>query len=313
MLFWARSGVLASSTSAGSGATKALDKGVSLGYALAGRDRQVGTLYVVSTPIGNLEDITLRSLRILEEVDWIAAEDTRTTRKLLTRYGIKTPVTSYWEHNKLVKLRYILDTLQHHDVALVSKAGTPGISDPGYELIKTALEEGYRVVPIPGPSALVEALVVSGLPTDSFVYLGFLPRKSGQRTRLLSSLVGETRTLVAFEGPHRLLETLRDIKEILGNRRVAVARELTKLHEEVVRGNTDEITQHFLDSEPRGEVTLVVEGAKEAPWEREKIEKALRRLRADGLTASGAAKEISRLSRRPRAEIYDIWLEMEDG
>jgi len=273
----------------------------------------LGTLYVVSTPIGNLEDITLRALRILGEVDLIAAEDTRATGRLLAHYGIETPLTSYWEHNKLVKLRHILDALREGDVALVSKAGTPGISDPGYELVKAALEEGYNVVPIPGPSALVEALVVSGLPTDSFVYLGFLPRKGSQRARLLSSLLGDTRTLVAFEGPHRLLETLQDVREILGDRQVVVARELTKLHEEIVRGTADEVLQHFQDNRPRGEMTLVVEGAKEAPWEREKIEEALRRLRDDGLTGSRAVKEIARLSRRPRAEVYDIWLDMEDG
>ncbi|HEM62396.1 MAG TPA: 16S rRNA (cytidine(1402)-2'-O)-methyltransferase [Chloroflexi bacterium] len=273
----------------------------------------MGTLYVVSTPIGNLEDITQRALRILGEVDLIAAEDTRATGRLLGHYGIETRLTSYWEHNKLVKLSHILDALREGDVALVSKAGTPGISDPGYELVNAALEEGYKVVPIPGPSAVVEALVVSGLPTDSFVYLGFLPRKGSQRARLLSSLLGETRTLVAFEGPHRLLETLQDIREVLGNRQVVVARELTKLHEEIVRGTADEVLQHFQDNGPRGEVTLVIEGAKEAPWEREKIEEALRRLRDDGLTGSRAVKEIARLSRLPRAEVYDIWLDMEDG
>lgn len=272
----------------------------------------MGTLHVVSTPIGNLEDITLRALRILREVDLIAAEDTRATRRLLTHYGIETPLTSYWEHNKLVKLRNILEALRERDVALVSKAGTPGISDPGYELIKAALEEGYPVVAIPGPSALVEALVVSGLPTDSFVYLGFLPRKAGQRARLLSSVTGETRTLVAFEGPHRLLETLQDVRENLGNRQVAVARELTKLHEEIVRGSVGEVLRHFQDSQPRGEVTMVIEGAKEAPWEREKIEEALRRLAKEGLTGSRAVKEIAKLSRLPRAEVYDIWLDMED-
>jgi len=272
-----------------------------------------GTLYVVSTPIGNLEDITLRALRILGEVDLIAAEDTRTTRKLLTHYGLETPLTSYWEHNKLVKLRSILDALSERDVALISKAGTPGVSDPGYELIKAAVEQGYRVVPIPGPSAIVEALVVSGLPTDSFVYLGFLPRKAGRRNRLLSSLAGEIRTLVAFEGPHRLLDTLQDVREILGNRRVAVARELTKLHEEIVRGSADEVLQHFRESEPRGEVTLVIEGAKEVPWGRDKVEEALTRLANEGLTGSRAVKEIAKLSLRPRAEVYDIWLDMEDG
>ncbi len=273
----------------------------------------MGTLYVVGTPIGNLEDITLRALRILGEVDLIAAEDTRTTRKLLSRYGIKTPLTSYWEHNKLVKLEYILDTLQKRDVALVSKAGMPGISDPGYELIQAALETGYGVVPVAGPSALLAALVVSGLPTDSFVYLGFLPRKEGKRKRLLSSLVGETRTLVAFEAPHRLLATLEDVGEILGQRRVAAARELTKLHEEVIRGATDEVIRHFQNNPARGEVTLVMAGAEEPGWGQEKVEQALRRLASEGRTGSRAVKEVAKLSGRARAEVYDIWLGMEDG
>ncbi|HJX38992.1 MAG TPA: 16S rRNA (cytidine(1402)-2'-O)-methyltransferase [Anaerolineae bacterium] len=272
----------------------------------------MGTLYVVATPIGNLEDITLRALRVLGEVDLIAAEDTRTTRKLLTHYGIKTPLTSYWEHSKLVKLHYILDTLQERDVALVSKAGMPGISDPGYELIGAALEKGYGVVPVPGPSAPVAALVVSGFPTDSFVYLGFLPRKGGQRRRLLSSLHGETRTVVAFEAPHRLLAALEEISEVLGERRVAVVRELTKLHEEVVRGTSGEVIPHFQNNPPRGEVTLVIEGAKEASWGQERVEQALRRLASEGRTGSRAVKEVAKLSRRPRAEVYDIWLGMEE-
>ncbi|MDH4209359.1 MAG: 16S rRNA (cytidine(1402)-2'-O)-methyltransferase [Anaerolineae bacterium] len=279
---------------------------------LPGRPGEVGTLYVVATPIGNLEDITLRALRILSEVDLIAAEDTRTTRKLLTHYGIKTPLTSYWEHNKLVKLHSILDTLAERDVALVSKAGMPGISDPGYELIRAALEKGYGVVPVPGPSAPVAALVASGFPTDSFVYLGFLPRKAGQRRSLLASLDGETRTVVAFEAPHRLLAALEDITEALGERQVAVARELTKLHEEVVRGTSAEVLDHFRKHPPRGEVTLVIGGATEAAWGQKRVEQALRRLGSEGKTGSRAVKEVARLSRRPRAEVYDIWLGMED-
>ena len=203
----------------------------------------VGTLFVVGTPIGNLEDITLRALRILGQVELIAAEDTRTARKLLSHYDIKTPLTSYWERNKLTKLQSILDTLREKDVALISKAGMPGISDPGYELIQAVIESGSGAVVVPGPSALVAGLVVSGLPTDSFLYLGFLPRKRGKRTRLLSSLAGETRTIVAFEAPHRLVATLEDVRETLGERSVAVTRELTKLHEEVVRGTTSEVLE----------------------------------------------------------------------
>jgi 16S rRNA (cytidine1402-2'-O)-methyltransferase len=272
----------------------------------------VGTLYVVGTPIGNLEDITLRALRILGQVSLIAAEDTRASRKLLSHYEIGTPLTSYWEHNKLAKLEYILDVLAETDVALISGAGMPGVSDPGYELIKAALDNGFRVVPVPGPSALLTALVVSGLPTDSFLYLGFLPRKKGKRERLLSSIAGETRTLVAFEAPHRLLAALGDIKETLGERPLAVARELTKLHEEVVRGSTSEVLGHFERNPPRGEVTLVIEGAAESSWERDEVENALRQLKREGLTGTEASRQVARMSQRPRAEVYRIWLALED-
>ena len=272
----------------------------------------VGTLFVVGTPIGNLEDITLRALRILGQVELIAAEDTRTARKLLSHYDIKTPLTSYWERNKLTKLQYILDTLREKDVALISKAGMPGISDSGYELIQAVIESGSGVVVVPGPSALVAGLVLSGLPTDSFLYLGFLPRKRGKRTRLLSSLAGETRTIVAFEAPHRLVATLESVRETLGERSVAVTRELTKLHEEVVRGTTSEVLEHFESVPPRGELTLVIQGADESSWELDKVEKALRRLSKDGLSGREAVREVAKVSRRPRAEVYRIWLDMED-
>jgi 16S rRNA (cytidine1402-2'-O)-methyltransferase len=272
----------------------------------------MGTLYVVGTPIGNLEDITLRALRILGQVGLVAAEDTRSARKLLTHHNIKTPLTSYWEHNKLAKLDYILETLWDKDVALISRAGMPGISDPGYELIKAAVEQGHSVVPIPGPSALISALVVSGLPADSFLYLGFLPRKKGKRTQLLSSLVGETRTLVAFEAPHRLVAALEDIRETLGERQLAVARELTKLHEEVIRGTATQVIQHFENNPPRGEVTLVIQGVEEESWQLCTVESALRKLRREGLSGSAAAKEVAQMSRRPRAEVYRIWLTMEE-
>ena len=272
----------------------------------------MGTLYVVGTPIGNLEDITLRALRILGEVDLIAAEDTRAARKLLSHHAVTTPVTSYWEHNKLAKLGYVLETLQDRDVALISQAGMPGISDPGYELIRAAIENGISVVAVPGPSALLAALVVSGLPTDSFLYLGFLPRKRGRRTDLLASLVGETRTLVAFEAPHRLFKTLRDVEEILGERRLAVTRELTKMHEEVIRGTTEKVIQHFESNPLRGEVTLVIQGSEAPKWEQDRVEQALRRLQEEGLSGSDAAKQVAKASRWPRAEVYNTWLSMED-
>lgn len=215
-------------------------------------------LYVIATPIGNLEDISLRALRLLREVQLIAAEDTRTTRHLLNAYNIKTPLISYHEHSKRAKLDYLLDYLEKEDLALVSEAGMPGLSDPGYELIVAAIERGISVVPIPGASAVITALVVSGLPTDQFLYVGFLPRRKGQRQRLLSSIVDEPRTIVAFETPHRLREALSDIEEILGNRRLSVCRELTKVHEEIFRGRVSQAREHF--AEPRGEFSLVIEG-----------------------------------------------------
>jgi len=215
-------------------------------------------LYVIATPIGNLEDISLRALRLLQEVKLIAAEDTRTTRHLLNAHNIKTPLTSYHEHSKKAKLDYLLNYLEKEDLALVSEAGMPGLSDPGYELIVAAIERGISVVPIPGASAVITALVVSGLPTDQFLYLGFLPRRKGQRQRLLSSIVDEPRTIVAFETPHRLRKALSDIEEILGNRRLSVCRELTKVHEEIFRGRVSQAREH--SAEPRGEFTLVIEG-----------------------------------------------------
>ena len=219
-------------------------------------------LYVVATPIGNLEDISLRALRVLREVKLIAAEDTRKTRRLLNAYNIETPLTSYHEHSKRAKLDYLLGYLEKEDLALVSEAGMPGLSDPGYDLIVAAIERGISVVSVPGPSAVITALVVSGLPTDQFVYVGFLPRRKGQRQRLLSSIADEARTIVAFEAPHRVREALTDIEEILGDRRVSVCRELTKVHEEVFRGRMSQAREHF--AEPRGEFSLVIEGKSRA-------------------------------------------------
>ncbi len=216
------------------------------------------TLYVVATPIGNLEDITLRALRVLREVDLIAAEDTRRTLRLLNHYNIKKPLISYHEHNKLARIPEILKILEEKDVALVSDAGVPGVSDPGRELVAAALEAGFKVVPIPGPSAIPTALSVSGLPADQFLFLGYLPRKRSERRKLLSSVAEEERTLVAFEAPHRLRESLSDILEVLGDREIAVCRELTKLHEEIFRGKVSEALERF--REPLGEFTLVLAG-----------------------------------------------------
>jgi 16S rRNA (cytidine1402-2'-O)-methyltransferase len=216
------------------------------------------TLYLVATPIGNLEDITLRALRVLKDVDLIAAEDTRKTKRLLNAYGIKTRVTSYHQHTKRGKAAGILAKLQDGDVALVSEAGMPGISDPGYELVKAAVERDIPVVGIPGPSAVTTALAVSGMSADRFVFLGFLPRKKGDRCRLLQSIADGSLTIVAYESPHRICKALVDILDVLGDRRIAVGRELTKLHEEVFHGTIKEAVDHF--TEPRGEFTLVIEG-----------------------------------------------------
>jgi 16S rRNA (cytidine1402-2'-O)-methyltransferase len=270
----------------------------------------VGTLYVVGTPIGNLEDVSLRALRILGEVDLIAAEDTRRTRKLLTHYGIETPLISYHEHNRLTKLDALLSTLQQKDVALVSEAGMPGLSDPGYELIEAAIARGIRVVPVPGPSALITALVVSGLPTDSFLYLGFLPRRQKERRQLLASVAGERHTLVAFEAPHRLRASLSDLKDVLGDRRMAIARELTKVHEEVWRGSIGQALAHFEESPPRGEFTLVIKGAEEerVTWNEERVVEALAELMAEGVEKKEAIKAVSELAGWPKREVYKLAL-----
>ena len=271
------------------------------------------TLYVVATPIGNLEDITLRAIRILNEVGLIAAEDTRKTRHLLNAYGIKTRLTSYHEHNKRAKLSYLLDCLQVKDLALVSEAGMPGLSDPGYELIVAATQRGIQVTPVPGASAVVTALVVSALPANQFTYLGFLPRKNAERIRLLQSIAHEHRTIVAFESPNRLLSSLNDIAQMLGNRRIAIVRELTKIHEEVFRGSISEAVDHF--QQPRGEFTLVIEGEKEAekPVLTSDIEQELCQLQNQGITAREAVKRLSLTTGLSRRELYQAWLKLKSN
>lgn len=271
----------------------------------------MSSLYVVSTPIGNLEDITLRALRVLAEVGLIAAEDTRTTRKLLARHRVNTPLTSYHEHNKKAKLSSLLKTLEEKDVALVSDAGTPAINDPGYELIREAAKAGFAIVPIPGPSALTSALAVSGLPTDQFIYLGFLPRRRVERKRLLETLSGERRTLVAFETPHRLKAALDDILDALGNRGVTVCREMTKLHEEIFRGVVLDARDHF--EHPRGEFTLVIEGAvedKRSPNVQEKEARGLiAGLKEEGIGAKQSVAQIVEKTGLSRRKAYRMWLE----
>jgi len=272
----------------------------------------MSTLYLVATPIGNLEDISLRALRILGEVRLIAAEDTRRTRRLLSAYKIKTPLTSYHEHNKKSKLSYLLERLEQEDVALVSEAGMPGISDPGYELVLAAIEHGIPVVAIPGPSVLPTALAVSGLPTNQFLYLGFLPRGKGERKRLLEAISSEPRTIVAFESPHRLLDSLADVCDGLGDRRIAVCRELTKIHEEVFRGTVSQAIAHF--SQPRGEFTLVIAGYSGLRAQKELtdyfIKEELRRLRSEGATAREAIAKLAIATRLPKRMLYKAWLEL---
>jgi 16S rRNA (cytidine1402-2'-O)-methyltransferase len=270
------------------------------------------SLYVVATPIGNLEDITLRAIRVLREVKLIAAEDTRKTKRLLKAYDIDTPMTSYYEHSKQSKLSYILERLDEGDVALVSEAGMPGISDPGYELITAATERGNKVVPIPGPSAIVTALAVSALPTDRFYFLGFLPHRENARRRLLESIAGETGTIVVLESPHRLAASLDNIREILGDRRLAVCRELTKLHEEIFRGTVSEAIERF--KEPRGEFTLVIAGRgnRDRPVLTEDIEKQLHQLYLKGSTAKEAIAVVAGKTGLSKKVLYQAWLRLDE-
>jgi 16S rRNA (cytidine1402-2'-O)-methyltransferase len=219
----------------------------------------VGTLYVVGTPIGNLEDITLRAIRTLREVDLIAAEDTRVSRTLLNAHQIETPLVSFHEFSGPTKVRRLVERLAVSDVALISDAGMPGLSDPGFPLIRAALDDGHTVVPIPGPSAILAGLVASGLPMHAFTFHGFLPRKSGERRRLLASMAESTHTNVVFESPHRLVAALEDVVDALGgDRPIAVGRELTKKFEEVVRGAAREVLARFARQAPRGEITLLI-------------------------------------------------------
>ncbi|NOZ04462.1 MAG: 16S rRNA (cytidine(1402)-2'-O)-methyltransferase [FCB group bacterium] len=215
-------------------------------------------LYIVSTPIGNLKDITYRAVETLKMVALIAAEDTRTTRKLLNQYQIKTPVISYFEHNRLNRIPQIISRLHSgEDVGLVTDAGTPGISDPAYKLIRAAIEAGIRVESIPGPSAVLAALVSSGLPTDRFLFEGFLPPKKGRQKRL-TAMARESATYILYESPRRLVRTLNDILKYIGDRPAVVCRELTKIHEEIIRGTVSELVDHFTSNPARGECVILV-------------------------------------------------------
>ena len=220
-----------------------------------------GKLYVVSTPIGNLKDITLRAIETLKAVVLIACEDTRHTKKLLSHYSINTPTTSYFEYNKVQKGEYIVKLLKEgKDIALVSDSGTPSISDPGFNIVRLAIENNVQVTVIPRPSAIISGLVLSGMPTDSFVFEGFLAQKPGRRRNELKALKEEKRTIVLYESPHRILKTLNDILDIMGDRDVSIIRELTKVFEEVIRARTSDIIRHFEKKPPKGEFILVIKG-----------------------------------------------------
>jgi 16S rRNA (cytidine1402-2'-O)-methyltransferase len=269
----------------------------------------MGTLYLVATPIGNLEDISPRAIRILREVILIAAEDTRHTGTLLKHFDIKTPSTSYFEHNKLSKLDFILEKLSQGDVALVSDAGMPAINDPGYELVKATLASGWDVRPVPGPSAPIAALTASGLPTDSFLYLGYLPHKAGERRKAVGQIGNLSYTLIIFESPHRIVESLKDILSTLGDRRICVAREMTKMFEEYWRGNISGALEYFKSQPARGEFTLVIEGKKKdenEKWTEEELLKAIQKGLTEHEVPSELAGRLAKESGWKRREIYKI-------
>lgn len=269
----------------------------------------MGILYLVATPIGNLEDMSPRAVRILREAVLIAAEDTRHTGILLKHFDIQSPLTSYFEHNKINKLDRILEALISGDVALVSDAGTPAINDPGYELVQAALASGFDVRPVPGPSAPISALTVSGLPTDSFLYLGYLPHKASDRCARLAEISQQPYTLIFLESPHRVVDALDDILATLGNRRICVAREMTKMYEEFWRGSTSGALDYFRSKEPRGEFTLVIEGKmKEArsQWTEDELLKAIKTELTSGKSAKEISSELAEQSGWNKKEVYAL-------
>jgi 16S rRNA (cytidine1402-2'-O)-methyltransferase len=271
-----------------------------------------GVLYVVATPIGNLEDITLRGLRVLREADLIACEDTRHTRKLLDHYSIARPVLSYHEHNEQERARELVEKLEQGlIIAQVSDAGMPSIADPGYRVVKLAIEHGIAVRPVPGPSAVITALAGSGLPTDSFEFLGFLPAKSGQRRTTLERLASATATVVLYEAPHRIRETLAEIVEVLGPERpVVIARELTKVHEEFLRGTAAKVRERIGDRELKGEITLLIGRSERAassspPAQTSDVNQRLQQImREQGLDEKSALKALARERGQSRSEVY---------
>jgi 16S rRNA (cytidine1402-2'-O)-methyltransferase len=267
------------------------------------------TLYLIATPIGNLEDITLRALRILrDEVNVIACEDTRQTQKLLAHYAIRKPLISYHEHNEGQRASEILERLSRGEsVALVSDAGTPLISDPGYRVVAAALANGYPVVPVPGASAVITALAASGLPVGEFRFIGFLPAKAVARRRMLEELAGDSMTVVAYESPHRILDALSDMREILGDRRIALARELTKVHEEFLRGTSDEIRQQLSErNSVKGEITILIAQSEKKGQLEDPLAEVNRLENEKGLDRMEAIKAVAKRLGLPKREIYRL-------
>lgn len=265
-----------------------------------------GILYIVATPIGNLEDITLRALRVLKEVDAIAVEDTRHSLKLLNHYGISKPLISYWSEKEKVKAEEIINRLKSGlSIALISDAGTPGISDPGSLLIRRAIDEAIDIIPVPGPSAFVVALSVSGLPTDEFVFVGFLPQKKSQRQKKLKELSFLQMTLIFYEAPHRLIESLLDMLEILGNRKVSLIKEITKIHEEIIRGDIKEVTEILKNKKIAGEYVIVVEGMKEKALTMEEALSEIKILMKKGKGRKDAVKIVADEYGISKKELYE--------
>ena len=282
--------------------------------AMAAEQKNTGTIYLVATPIGNLEDITLRALRILKEADLIACEDTRQTQKLLNHFGITTPTISYHEHNEAARAKELAAQAQQgRTIAIVSDAGMPAISDPGYRIVLQALERKVPVIPIPGPSALLAGLAASGLPTDSFRFHGFLPARQGQRRRILEEIRSSSQTEVFYEAPHRVVETLQDIVEVLGpSRPVVIARELTKLHEEFLRGSAQELLAQLQQKEVRGEITLLIGKADERAESTVSTTQTLRQRMAElmheqHLDEKAALKIVAKERGVSKSEAYRQW------
>ena len=275
-----------------------------------------GTLYVVATPIGNMADITLRALSVLREVDLIAAEDTRVTRKLLDHYGIETPTTSYHQYSVTTKAQKLADMLlAGRNIALASDAGTPGISDPGHEIVCLAIANSVPVVPIPGANSAITALAISGLTTRRFAFDGFPPRRGGERRALFADLKHELRTMVFYESPNRLVNTLKDMQTLWGDRQIAVVREATKMFEQVHRGTIGSAIEHFTTVKPKGEITIVVAGSKTPATEfpAEEIEAVLREFLAGGMSERDAVRRVSGIFHVPKNEAYRYVLRMKEG